>query len=235
MTGDWCALVQAGGRGSRMGTDTPKPLVRVGARTLIEHNVLRALRAGAREVFVALHHRADEIEAQLRAALEDDAPLRIVREPRPLGTIGALGLFDTEAAAVLTTNGDLLSAIDFRALVAAHFASGADATVATHEERHRLQLGEVLNDGDRLTGYREKPTKTWRISSGTNVFGPRVRALVDGRTALGVPDLVQRALDDGCDLRVHPHDRPWIDVNDARDLALAEQLLQDHREDFDLR
>ncbi|MCA8948091.1 MAG: NDP-sugar synthase [Planctomycetes bacterium] len=239
----WDALVLAGGRGSRMNRPEPKPLVPIGGRALVVHNVLRALAAGARAVFVAVHHRGDEIGAHLDRELGDDAPVRIVREPVPLGTIGALGLLPAASAAaapppdaVVTINGDLLSAIALDELVAAHRASGADATIATHAERHQLALGEVVTDpAGRVTGYREKPVKEYRISSGTNAFGSRVAALVEPGVALGVPELVARAIANGYDLREHRHDRAWIDVNDVDDVARAATLLAEHRAAFEWR
>lgn len=232
----WSALILAGGRGQRMQTEVPKPLVVVAGRSLVEHNVMRAWQAGAREVFVAIHHRADEVATQLECNLGGVVDLRFVHEPMPLGTIGALGLLPSLGAAltVMSANGDLLSAIDLRALVAAHHAANDDATVTTHVERHQLALGEVNSDEDgRICAYHEKPIKEYRISSGTNVFGPRMIELLDGRTSIGVPDLIQRALARGLILREYHHDHAWIDVNDVADIGTADQLHLQRRGEYE--
>src|SRR5262245_45344135 len=107
------ALIMAGGLGTRMAAAqpvVPKPLVEVGGRSLIEIALRQGLRAGIRDVRLALRHQADRIAAHVRG-LRGLPPyeLGILLEDEPLGTIGAL--FDLKGVdrTVLVTNGDLLS------------------------------------------------------------------------------------------------------------------------------
>lgn len=219
-------LVVAGGRGLRMeasGVHVPKPLVDVGGMALAERAVRRLLDLGLDEVHVALHHRSHEVATYLRGVPElGDDRLRWIREVEPLGTIGCLGRLRGTRRAVLAVNGDLFSDFDLGALLAEHRASGADLTVATHDEERRLQQGEIIHDGHgRVLGLSEKPTKRYRVASGAYVFEPAVVALVGERETLGAPDLVQRALRRGHDVREFHHSARWFDVNDARVLERA--------------
>ncbi len=217
------AVIMAGGEGRRMARTrptVPKPLVKLGGIPLIEITVRQLIAAGVQDIHVALHHRADEIMDHLkRSCLFRRSALHFIVEPRPQGTIGALVELRNLGRTVLTANGDLLSGIDLRALLAFHRGAGADMTIPTHTERVRLKLGEVFSDtGNRVTGYVEKPVKEYRISSGIYCIEPRLIALLKRGEVLPFPDLVQRALAAGMVVMEHHHQEPWIDINDEDDL-----------------
>ena len=223
------ALVMAGGRGSRLRGDVPKPLARVLGVPLVELALRRLHRAGLRDVTLALGHGAEEVRAHLRAWR--DAPLQpeLVVEEQPLGTLGALGLLPADGRAVLATNVDLVTASDPRALLEAFAAGRGELLLATRAERHRLRFGEVLADADgRVTDYLEKPEKSWRIAAGTCLVGPATRALLSRGERLDGPELVRRALAANLLVVAHPDEAPWVDVNDADDLRAAEELLRQH-------
>ena len=231
------ALLVAGGRGERLAQthpERPKALLEVGGVALLDRNLDRLHAAGLREIWIAVGHRADEIAAHLKH--REDLGVRhpeLLVEPKPLGTIGALASLPEPSRSALVVNADLLSAIDLGALLAIHDGSGADLTIATHFEEHRLKLGEVVADDEgRVTAYLEKPAKRWRISSGTYVVGPRARALLVADEPCGFPTLVERALARRLAVVHHDHGAPWVDVNDAADLAEAERLYAAERARF---
>jgi NDP-sugar pyrophosphorylase family protein len=227
------ALLVAGGRGERLAAthpQRPKALIEVGGVALLDRNLERVAAAGLRDVWIALGHRAEEIAKHVfsRAGTPE-----LIVERTPLGTIGALAYVPQPERDVLVVNADLFSAIDLAALLAVHAQRQADLTIATHHEEHRLKLGEVaVDDAGRVTAYLEKPTKRWRISSGTYVVGARARALLVAGEACGFPTLVERALAQELAVVHHDHGAPWLDVNDAADLAAAERLLAVEAERF---
>lgn len=221
------ALVMAGGRGTRLRGDVPKPLARVLGVPLVELAVRRLHRAGLRDITLALGHGAEEIRAHLRGWPEAPPLPEVVLEPQPLGTLGALGLLPDDGRPVLVTNVDLVTASDPRELLEAFAARRADLLLATRAEFRRLRFGEVLADAEgRVTHYIEKPEKSWRIAAGTCVVGPAARALLTRGERLDVPDLVRRALAAKLLVVAQPDESPWVDVNDADDLRAAEELLR---------
>jgi NDP-sugar pyrophosphorylase family protein len=226
------ALVMAGGAGSRMARTTPlvpKPLVTVGGEPLILLTIRRLLAVGIDDIRVAVHHRGQEIIHELRR--RRDLPqerIGFIVEEDPLGTIGALAELRGVDSDVLVQNGDLLSGIDLGALLRHHRDGAADLTVATHLEHHRLRLGEVVTDGDgTVLDYLEKPVKQFRISSGTNVIGPRCLELCPPCVFTPFPEFVREAVRRGRRVVEFHHDKPWIDVNDGADLRCAERMFED--------
>lgn len=226
------ALVMAGGRGTRMAEhhpDVPKPLVRVAGLTLLEINLRQLQRLGVRDLFVAVHHQATQIADWLRTWTPAAAfDLRLLIETRPRGTIGSLADLRHLERPVLVSNGDLLSGIDLEHMVAFHRTRGADLTIATHTEQHRLKLGEVHADAQgRLQRYVEKPLKEYRISSGVYLWEPTALQLLPDSEWNALPDLVNHLVAIGRDVAVYHHDEPWLDVNDEADRVRAETLLRD--------
>ena len=219
------AVVQAGGRGERLRplTDaTPKPLLPVAGVPMIERLVRQLGDSGVTSVTVVTGWLGDRVEAHLRT-LEDVPELSFHRELSPLGTLGALGLVAARAERTLFLFADLVTDLDFRRMFAVHVERGADLTLASHREGHRLRLGEIESDGDRVTGYREKPEKLYTICSGIAMMEPRVTRLVQGPA--GFPDLVNAAVEGGLLVTHWDHGAFWLDVNSPEALADASGQL----------
>lgn len=226
------ALVMAGGRGTRMAPshpDRPKPLVTLAGRSLLEINLRQLVRLGIRQIHVAVHHRSEEIVHWVREHVRlPGVEIAFLVEERPRGTIGSLAELRDAGRTVLVTNGDLLSGIDLAALREFHAAQEADLTIATHEEHHRLKLGEVVvaEDGVSVLAYREKPVKSWRISSGVYVWSPRALRAVPSSAWLSLPELANHFVAEGLAVCSFQHEDPWFDVNEEADRIVAERMLR---------
>ena len=224
-------LILAGGAGERMRRsgrpDLPKPLVDVRGASLLERNLCALFGAGVRAIWIACRaadRETREAVAQL-AGLVHPAGVSVqpLVETSPLGTIGAAGLLRHRAHALISVNADNLTALDLAAMIERHVDSGADLTLAAHDHAWQLPYGQLFTDGERVLGYREKPLQTTQVCSAVCVLGPAALALLDGPA--GLPDLTRRLLEGGGAVRAFHHQAAWIDINDADDLARAEQLL----------
>jgi NDP-sugar pyrophosphorylase family protein len=225
------ALVMAGGRGERMrasGMATPKPLVTVGGKTLLEHNLLALLQSGMRDIVVATPGHSPEIAAFVlgpcRALVSDrGGELRLYEERQPLGNIGAAAEVVCRGPELLVVFADNLTTLDLAAVVRHHRQVGAELTLAVHLEPFRIPFGEVEVRDGMIVAYAEKPEHRVLVSSGVMVLGPAAIARIPRGLGTGISWLANRLVAAGALTAALPHDAPWIDVND---LAAAEDAVR---------
>jgi len=229
--GDVHVVVQAGGKGMRLRPATeevPKPMLPVAGVPMVERLVRALVSAGADRLTVITGHRGGVVRRHLAGlrGLDRPAAIDFLEEPAPLGNAGALGLVRTERPRVLFLFGDLVTDLDFGELLTRHAQGGADVLLTSHYEAHRLQLGELLVEGERVVGYREKPEKRFLICSGIGVFRREVLGVIptDG-TPTGIADLIGLALERGFSVAHWEHGAFWMDVNSPEALRLANERL----------
>lgn len=229
MRPNW-AVVMAGGRGTRLGaiTDsTPKPMVPVAGRPLLERLVLHLVSDGVREVFLSVNYRADDIIAHFGGGERFGCTIRYVRESpdRPLGTAGSLSLLrdvgGTPTEPVLVMNGDVLTQLPVGAFLDAHTSTGAVATVAVKEHAYRVPFGVVTARGTRLESLVEKPVERWRVNAGAYVLDPYVLQRVPTGTPYDLTDLLAHCLAQDEHVGVFEFAEEWIDVGRPSDLERA--------------
>lgn len=224
------AVVMAGGLGTRLGDltlDTPKPLMTVAGRSILEWIVLGLVGDGIREVWVSVNHLADQIEEHLGDGSRLGCRVAYLRERAdlPLGTAGSLALLLAErpdlGEPVLVMNGDLMVEFEAQQLLQAHRRAGATLTMATRTYQHEVPFGVVERTGDRVTGVAEKPTLSFDINAGVYAVEPRALAWVPEGRASTMPGLVEACLARGELVLAWPLTSEWIDVGTPVDLARA--------------
>jgi NDP-sugar pyrophosphorylase family protein len=211
------AVVLAGGLGMRLRPYTtilPKPLVPVGERPILEHILRRLHAAGTRRVDLCVGHLGELIQVYFSQAdsLPGDLELTWHREDEPLGTAGALRLVPDLSGTFLVMNGDVLTNLDYRELLAFHERSGAALTVATHATRVAIDLGVIDADGERIVGYHEKPKLDYDVSMGIYVYHERALDHLPTDGPLQFPELVQRLLDAGESVASFRSEAEWFDI-----------------------
>src|SRR5438046_4846962 len=129
-------VILAGGKGTRLKErlgDLPKPMIPIGGKPLLVHQVELAARYGFTEVVVFVCYRPDLIEAQLGDGSRWGVKIRYVVEQEPLGTAGAvLAGFGLLAERFAVLYGDTMVNVDLERLWKAHEASKSDATLLLH-------------------------------------------------------------------------------------------------------
>lgn len=232
------AVILAGGEGTRLRPYTiviPKPLVPVGDRPVLDI-VVRQLRAqGFEHITMATGYLGELIEAFFRDGSQYGVTIDYHRELEPLGTVGALALIDGLADDhLLVMNGDILTDIDYRALLERHAASGAAATIATKVRHLQISLGVLrcLDESDptRLTGYDEKPVIDFTASMGVYCFAPRALGHIEPGRRLDFPDLILRLIAAGELVRSWPSDDYWLDIGRHDDYEQAQDEFETVRD-----
>ena len=227
------AVILAGGKGVRLQPFTvsfPKPLVPLGDIPVVEVLVRRLIDYGITDVTLTLGHLADLIKAYFhhRQALSEQLTLHYVVEDQPTGTAGSLSFVPGLTDTFLVMNGDLLTDLDFDALVSFHRRKRAALTIAAYSRTVKIDLGVLeIGDDDRLVGYREKPEIRHEVSMGVYVYEPRVLDYIERGEYLDFPDLVLKLIAANEKVCAWPWDGLWLDIGRPDDYAQAQALFTD--------
>jgi NDP-sugar pyrophosphorylase family protein len=224
------AVILAGGRGSRLAPYTtvlPKPLMPVGDRAILEIVLHQLGEAGVKDVTLAVGHLAHLIQAVLGSGYSNGLTIRYHAEDRALGTAGPLASIPDLDDTFLMLNGDVLTTLDFRALVAAHTEAGNVLTIATHRRTVRTDYGVLHTDGpagqtSRVVGYEEKPELAYTVSMGIYVLEPEAVAHVPAGRYYDLPDLVLALLEAGAPVGSYEYDGYWLDIGREDDYRSAQ-------------
>lgn len=147
--------------------------------------------------------------------------------------MGALALIGGLQDDFLVMNGDVLTDIDYGALLERHRTSDAVATIATTVRETEISLGvlhrEDVDDATRLTGYSEKPILSHEVSMGVYCFSPSVLGYIEPRVRLDFPDLILRLIGAGEVVRGWHSDGYWLDIGRHEDYQHAQDEFEGMR------
>jgi NDP-mannose synthase len=230
------AVVLAGGKGRRLMPYTliiPKPLMPIGDVPILEILLRQMKSNGIEEVVLTVGYLADLLRAYFQDGSRLGLRITYSLEENPLGTAGPLALVKGLDETFLVTNGDVLTTLPLRDLVAFHKKEHAAATIAMHRRTAAIDLGIVQCDGDnRITGYIEKPTYEYLVSMGVYVFDPHVLSFISPQEYLDFPDLVHRLLDAGEKVIGFPFSGYWQDLGRYDDYERATADFEKMRKEF---
>jgi dTDP-glucose pyrophosphorylase len=221
------AVIMAGGMGTRLQpltNDLPKPMLPVGDRPLLEIIVSQLKAADIHNISVSVRHQAEKIENYFGDGSKFGVDITYATEEQPLGTAGALGLMDLPAETTLVMNGDILSAVDLRAMLAYHRENSAELTVAVHQQEFQIPYGVIESDGSLVTALSEKPTIKMFINAGIYLLEPSVYQLIPEGERYDMTDLIGRLLEEKKPVAAFPVREYWIDIGQHSDY---EQAIED--------
>lgn len=230
------AVILAGGQGTRLRPYTtvlPKPLMPVGDMPILEVVLRQLRRHGFTRATLAVSYLAELLEAYCGDGSRFGLRMDYSREPKPLSTAGPLQLIAGLDDTFLVMNGDLLTTLDYAALVRHHRASGAAATLAMHRRSVRIDFGVVEAGADgALERYIEKPEYHYTVSMGINVLEPRALRHIGAGEALGMPDLLLRLKAAGEKVIAYETDCLWLDIGRKDDYERALEIFESRRAEF---
>lgn len=222
------AVLMAGGRGERLRPlteRTPKPLLSVGGKAIIDYNVDELEACGVENIFVTVNYLASQIEEHF-SRRTGPARVTCVREPRRLGTIGSLSLVDGLACDnVLLMNSDLLTTLDLEALYLHHVSSGADVTMGAVPYNVSVPYALLRLDGERVEGLEEKPAYNYFANAGVYLIRRALLGRIPEGEYLDAPDFVSELIADGGKVICHPVEGTWIDIGSPDDYRYANELM----------
>jgi len=219
------ALIMAGGQGARLRplTDNiPKPMLPIGDQPLMEITVQKLEEAGIRQINVAVHHKSDNIKNHFGDGHNHGVEINYIDEDQPLGTAGALGIMPTPDQTTLVVNGDILTQMDFRAMLVYHREHDADLTVAVHGRDFQVPYGVIECDGPDVKGLTEKPSLKYFINAGIYLLEPAAYHFIPSGKPCDMTDLITRLLDEKRPVVAFPVREYWMDIGQHSDYEQAQ-------------
>jgi dTDP-glucose pyrophosphorylase len=232
------ALTLAAGRGTRMQgrtEDCPKPMLPIGDRPMLAHQIERMEAAGIREVLVVVGYKAEMVEQYFAAHPPKLASVRYVRQERQDGTGSAAMLARDFAAGepFLMTYGDnIVEPEVYRDVLAK--AEGAEMVVSVKHVDDPYQGGAVYTEGELVTKIVEKPPKGTSTTNWNNagiyvfrasVFEALDRIELSPRGEYELTDAVHAIVNSGRPVKWYEIAGFWRDIGRPEDIPEAEKYL----------
>lgn len=232
------AVILAGGRGARLAPYTtviPKPLLPVGDLPILEIVLRQLAHAGIDRATLTLGYLAEYFRAFLshHKSLHKLLAIDCVEEEKPTGTAGSLAFVPDLAGDFLVMNGDILTDLDYGALIRHHQDHDAWLTIAAHQKEVKIDLGvlELAQDGA-LRDYIEKPTMNYAVSMGIYVYSSRVLPFIKPGAYLDFPDLALQLMRAGKKVLAFRNQAQWLDLGRPDDLQRATEIFMAQKDRF---
>jgi len=230
------AIILAGGKGTRLAPYTtifPKPLMPIGDVPILDV-VLRQLKAhGFTKVIMAVGYLAELLETYFGDGSKYGIHIQYSRESEPLGTAGPLSLIENLTNPFLVMNGDILTTLNYSALIKYHKEKTGIATIAMHQRTVDVDFGVIeLNTNNEITGYIEKPNLKYLVSMGIYIFDTKVLSYIKKSEKIDFPDLVKKLLENNERVIGYSSNDYWLDIGRHEDYERAIDEFEQNKEKF---
>ena len=223
------AVIMAGGKGERLRPlteKTPKPLLPVGDKAIIDHNVDRLIQYGVEHISVTTNYLAEQIESHY-AQLRNEVQIQCVREPKFLGTMGAVRMVkEFHNDVVLVMNSDLFTDIDFEDMYLHFLDNDADMSIAAVPYTVSIPYGICDLDGRDVKGIVEKPTYNYYANAGIYMLRREVINMIPENEFYNATDLIDALVKNGNKVIRYPLKGTWIDIGTLSEYQKAKDLAK---------
>jgi len=220
------SVIMAGGRGERLRplTDNlPKPLLKVGDKPIIEHNIDRLASFGVDDFWITIKYLGEKIEEYIGDGSKKGINVKYITEHEPLGTIGALSLInDFEHDYVLITNSDLLTNLDYEQFFLEFVNSDADFSVATIPYNVNIPYAILETDSGFIKNFKEKPTYTYFANAGIYLMKKALCSKIPANKFYNATDLLEELIKTKYKVTSYPLRGYWLDIGKHDDYIKAQ-------------
>jgi len=218
-------VLMAGGLGSRLRplTDkTPKPMLPVGGKPILETVISRFRKQGYSRFVIALNYKGDIIKNYFGNGLTMGIDITYIEENQRMGTAGALGLLERiPEESFFVMNADILTLVDFESLMEFHNRNQSFATMCIREYGMEVPYGVVRLNKDNIVSIEEKPVQQFYVNAGIYVLTPEILDLIPKGLPLDMTGLFEKAVEKGKTTLSFPIREFWMDIGKPEDYERA--------------
>lgn len=220
------AVIMAGGRGQRLQpltNATPKPLLKVGDKPIMEHNLNRLAMYGIDDFWVSVKYLGEQIESYFGAGKQKNINIEYVWENEPMGTIGAVAqISNFKHDYVLVTNSDLLTNIDYEQFFLEFIKQGADLAVLTIPYQVAIPYAVLETLNGEVKSFKEKPTYTYYSNGGIYLIKRELLDFIPKNNFYNATDLMEDLIHQNKKVISFPFSGYWLDIGKHEDFEKAQ-------------
>ena len=223
-------MIMAGGRGERLRplTDsTPKPMLPLGEKPIIEHNIDRLLSYGIEKIYISVKYLGQQIVDYFGDGSSKGISIEYIWEKEPLGTAGAFSLIKSFSTNhILLMNSDLFTDADFEDLYLNVIDHDAVLGVATVPYTTNVPYGIFTTEDNQITGLREKPVYTHYANAGIYILNTNIISKIPAKTFYNITDLIEQLINENHKVIHNPIIGYWIDIGQHQDYNNALEIVK---------
>ncbi len=220
-------IIMAGGLGTRLHPIThriPKPLIEIGGTPILFILLDQLLKSGFGDFTLTLNYKSEMIRKAVKSKPTLESKVDYIVEPKRLGTAGSLGILTKKPTdSFFVINADILTNIDYTAMLDFHNSNESDITLAIRKEEQEIPYGVIDVLDFRVLNIREKPSYTYFSNVGIYIIHPKVLNLIEKNEHLDMPTLINLAIENGFNVKSFPIHEYWIDIGKPNELARAQR------------
>jgi dTDP-glucose pyrophosphorylase len=220
-------FIMAGGFGTRLKPLTencPKPMLPVAGKPMLEHILEDLVGFGLQSFYISVFYLAEQIIDYFGDGSRWGVRIDYVREDKPLGTAGALGLLPRSLPTLplIMINGDILTRVNYGELLRYHTEQGAAGTVCVREHDVQVPYGVIEASDTDILNIIEKPVYKFFVNAGIYVLSPEVVRSVEPGVRVDMPDLLKGMMTRGRRVGMFPVHEYWLDIGRMPDFQTAQ-------------
>jgi NDP-sugar pyrophosphorylase family protein len=220
------AVIMAGGRGQRLQplTDhTPKPLLKIGGKPIMEHNLDRLISFGISNYWVSVKYLGEQIENYFGNGKKKNVKVEYVNEASPLGTIGAVSqISNFEHDYILVTNSDLLTNVDYEQFFLEFLKKDADLAILTIPYKVNVPYAVLDVSNGKVSSFKEKPSYTYFSNGGIYLMKKKIVEFIPKQSFFNATDLIENLIKNNKNVISFPFSGYWLDVGKHEDFEKAQ-------------
>ncbi|MEM6806085.1 MAG: nucleotidyltransferase family protein [Bacteroidota bacterium] len=221
------AVIMAGGRGSRLQPltdETPKPLLKIQGKPIIEYNIDQLSLYGIDNIYISIKYLGDQIKRYYGSGEDRGVNFHYIEETTPLGTLGAVSkIEDFDNPNILVMNSDLLTNIDYEDFFRSFINSDADMTIATTPYEVKVPYAVLESENDRILSFKEKPTYIYYSNAGIYLMKKSCTDLIPKDVFYNATDLIEDLIAQGRKVTHYPILGYWLDIGKPEDYKKAQE------------
>ena len=218
-------LLMAGGYGKRLmpfTKNTPKPLLKIKDKTILERIIENLFDNGFRKFYISTHYKSKMIKNYFGDGKKWNVSIKYIYERMPLGTAGAIGHISNKIdKSLIVMNCDILSNVNFEELLNNHFKSKAQATICTASHNIQIPFGVVKSKKGTLETINEKPTHSFYVSAGIYVLNKSMVRRFKKNKKINMPEFLTNQIKNKRKINVFPIHEFWLDIGHLQDFQAA--------------